>query len=142
MTEMAKFLNIKTTQKKDDLIKCIFKQHEEKEKLQTIFSVHTELRPFIRNNNTVPRLLNCMMKNSDKLAISRLVATRYDLQSRTTNENNPIYEEACIAFNDYSIPTGGLISNHQAYIEKNINPDLPNLSGLLTSTIRTISIRR
>jgi len=74
-----------------------------------------------------------MMKNSDKLAISRLVATRYDLQSRTTNENNPIYEEACIAFNDYSIPTGGLISNHQAYIEKNINPDLPNLSGLLTS---------
>jgi hypothetical protein len=127
---IAKHLNLKTTQKKEDLVRCIFSYWEETKQLDNFFPEISQERPFHKDVNTIPRLLNCLMKHHDKLAVSRLIATRSDLQNRATNGNNPIYIEACKHFNDYSITSGGLVANHPKFLIRHINPDQRNIGEL------------
>jgi hypothetical protein len=65
-----------------------------------------------------------LFQNPDKVAVSRLVGSRNDLQSQELNENSPIYELACAQFNDHTCNSGGLVSNHPLLISEKINPDL------------------
>jgi hypothetical protein len=130
---MARHLGLTIHQSKEGLINSIFANQQETEILNSIYTDEQSNRSFIKNGNTIPRLLNCLINYPDQLAVSRLLANRSAIQNRVLNENNPVYIEACKLFNDYSVSTGGLLSQHHSYTTNRINPDAVNTTGELTN---------
>jgi hypothetical protein len=66
-------------------VRGIFSYWEETKQLENIFPEISQERSFHKDANTIPRILNCLMKYRDKLAVSRSIATRAELQNRATN---------------------------------------------------------
>ena len=87
---------------------------------------------FTKDKNTLPRLLNFLFQDPDKVARSKLLCTRSQLQEGEQNENNPIYMAAVDNFNNYSINSGGLICDDVILKERSINPEQENTSGSIT----------
>ena len=54
LIEMARYLNIKLSQNKESLVKCIFRQYKEKEALKKMYTQKTVNYPFTKNKNTIP----------------------------------------------------------------------------------------
>ena len=63
------------------------------------------------DKNTFPRLVNLVMRYPDALQRSSALATRMDLQNKTTNANNPIWVSVAEEFMD-GTDSGGLVKNH------------------------------
>ena len=107
---IAKYLNIIQSQSKECLVHSIFKKFDQdaevksKEDEEAISTYGTTFR---KNKNTFPRLCNFMLKDSERLACSKLISNRGTLQNNEMGENNTLYEEAIRSFNDISINSGG-----------------------------------
>lgn len=71
-----------------------------------------ESQKFISNMNTFPRLCNIILQFPDAVIRSSLLASKYALQNKETNQNQPVFVETCAKFNDANFDSGGLVSNH------------------------------
>jgi hypothetical protein len=133
---MAKFLHLPHCHSKENLARSIIDYYLQKHNLsaameaeQSSFSSPTTFR---KNKNTFPRLCNFLFEDPDALAISKLLSTRDQLQQREYNQNNPVYTNAVSKFNDYSFSSGGLVTNHQILMDRKVDPDEVNSSGLMS----------
>jgi len=132
---IAKHLGIPISQPKALLFKCIFKKHDNKRKLEEDINndaVSSYGSTFRKNKNTFSRLANFLFQNPDRLVASKLISTRNDLQNRHYNEKNPLYLEAVQNFNDFTKASDGLIEEHPALVDREIDPEEENLSGDMT----------
>jgi hypothetical protein len=105
-----------------------------KQKLMEIVTSTTNqsaVQQFRKDCNTMPRLLNFLFQHPDKVATSKLLSGRHAIQTRQTNENNELYVAAVEKFNDCTLSSGGLVSDHQVLLTKRINPDAIN-PGVMT----------
>ncbi len=84
--DFASHLGLNCYLNKEELVTSIFNHKQEHKTLTNILNVESTSCPFIKNKNTIPRLLNCLIKYPDRLAVSRLLATRSELQNNMTNE--------------------------------------------------------
>jgi hypothetical protein len=133
---MAKFLNLPHCHSKEHLARSIIDYYLQKHNLSAAMEAEqsslSSPTTFRRNKNTFPRLCNFLFEDPDALAISKLLSTRDQLQQREYNENNPVYTNAVSKFNDYSFSSGGLVTNHQILIDRKVDPDEVNSSGLMS----------
>jgi hypothetical protein len=58
--------------------------------------------------------------------------TKAQLQNKTDNEKQEVLEEVAGKFNDRHFHSGGLVSDHTEYVTRELDPELPNSSGLIT----------
>jgi hypothetical protein len=129
-------LGLPSSQNKKPLIEAIFAHLDQRENLTHVLEAESSSSSsgsFRRNKNTFARLANFLFEDPDALAISKLLSSRMDLQNREYNENNAIYATAVEKFNDWSIPSGGLVANHEILEKRRINPDKRNLSAPMTT---------
>jgi hypothetical protein len=92
-----------------------------------------ESSSFVSNVNTFPRICNIILDHPDALIRSALLASKYALQNKETNQNQPIFKEAREKFNDADYNSGGVISDHPELQRAKINPESRNASGQKTS---------
>ena len=93
LKRIAKHLGIPTSQGKGDLLKCIFAKSDKMKRLNDGMdkeSVDTYGSAFRKDKNTFIRLANFLFQSLDRLATSKLISTRNELQNRQYNEKNPI----------------------------------------------------
>lgn len=89
------------------------------------------VKPKGRALNTFPRLLNFMMKHPDKLALTALQASKSQLQAKEVYEKNPVFVEAVISFNNWSLHSGGLVTLPEEntpdfiFLHNDIDPEVP-----------------
>ena len=88
---------------------------------------------FISNVNTFPRICNIILDHPDALIRSALLASKYALQNKETNQSQPILKETREKFNDSTHNSGGSISDHPELVRAKIDPENINTSGLITS---------
>lgn len=81
------------------------------------------------DKNTVPRLVNLIMRYPDALQRSSALATRMDLQNKTVNSSKPIWVTVAEEFMD-GTDSGGLVKNHEKFIKYNIDPELISKNGI------------
>lgn len=88
---------------------------------------------FIGNVNTFPRICNIILDHPDALIRSALLASKYALQNKETNQNQPIFKESKDKFNDVNFNSGGIVSDHPELLKAKIDPELHNTSGQISS---------
>jgi len=80
-------------------------------------------RKFVKDKNTLPRILNILMLNPDAVLRTNLLATRQQLQARETYSNQSIFTQCADRFNDCDDEDiGGLVSEHPSLLDAGINP--------------------
>ena len=79
------------------------------------------------DKNTVPRLVNLIMKYPDALQRSSALASRMDLQNKATNASNPIW----ITVVD-GTDSGGLVRKHEKFLKHSISPESISKTGIFT----------
>ena len=62
---------------------------------------------FRSDKNTFFRVLNILMRYPDAVVRSNMLAGRLQLQERQTYDNQSIFVDAALQFNDWSFKTGG-----------------------------------
>jgi hypothetical protein len=132
---IAKHLGLPAWQNKKPLVEAIFAHLDQRQNLTRVLEAESSSSSsgsFRKNKNTFARLANFLFEDPDALAISKLLSSRMDLRNREYNENNAIYASAVEKFNDWSIPSGGLVANHEVLDKRKIDPDERNLSGPMT----------
>lgn len=127
---IARHIGLPVSQNKAEVLDSIFKRKVEDQVLDIVLEPSKPAN-YRKNKHTFPRLANFIFQYPDKLAYSRLVSSRSDLQNRENNHLNPIYVEAVRNLNS-SMPSGGLIAQHDILIEKQINPEFTQ-SGQMTT---------
>ena len=88
---------------------------------------------FVSNVNTFPRICNIILNHPDALIRSALLASKYALQNKETNQNQPIFKEARDNFNDSKFDSGGIISDHPELLKAKINPESHNTTGQISA---------
>ena len=88
---------------------------------------------FISNVNTFPRICNIILDHPDALVRSALLASKYALQNKETNQKQPIFKETRDKFNDITYNSGGIISDHPELVRAKIDPEKNNTTGLITA---------
>jgi hypothetical protein len=86
----------------------------------------TESRKFASNQNTFPRLCNILLDYPDAVVRSAVLATKYSLQNKETNQNQPIFTETRESFNDANFNSGGIVADHPELIRAKIDPEKHN----------------
>ncbi len=69
-----------------------------------------------------------MIRYPDALQRSALLGGRYELQTKQTYERQDIFVTVTEQFNS-SANSGGLVTNHEEYTERNIDSEAKNTSG-------------
>ena len=122
--ELAIHLSLNRCFKKSILIDNIIKKRKRMAELAAVHVAEDivndsddESSRFISNRNTFTRICNIIFSHPDALIRSALLASKYALQNKETNQNQPIFKECREKFNDYNFNSGGLISNHDELIE-------------------------
>ena len=81
------------------------------------------MQTFVVNKNTFPRLCNILMTMPIALQRCNLLATRAQLQNRETGGGSPLFVDAAEMFNDASFNSGGLVSEHEEFRRRDMNPE-------------------
>ena len=104
---------------KPTLIDNIIKKRKRVVALATVHSQEAvaeesdeESQKFISNMNTFPRLCNIILQYPDAVIRSSLLGSKYALQNKETNQNQPVFVETCAKFDDANFYSGGLVSEH------------------------------
>jgi hypothetical protein len=79
------------------------------------------------------RICNIILDHPDALIRSALLPSKYALQNKETNKNQPIFKEAKEKFNDPDYNSGGVISDHPELLRAKINPESHNTTGHITA---------
>ena len=85
-----------------------------------------ESRKFLSNQNTSPRLCNIILDYPDDAVRSAVLASKYDLQNKETNQNQPIFTETREKFNDANFHSGSIVDDHAEFIRAKIDPEKHN----------------
>ena len=76
-------------------------------------------RKFLSNQNTfLPRLCNIILDYPDAVVRSAVLASKYALQNKETNQNQPIFTETRVKFNDATFN-----NDHPELIRAKIDPE-------------------
>ena len=117
---------------KPDMINRI-RENVIKEKVLESIAEKERSGTYRHDKNTFPRLVNLVMRYPDALQRSSALATRMDLQNKTTNANNPIWVSVAEEFMD-GTDSGGLVKNHEKFIKFDIDPEKVSSTGVFTHT--------
>jgi hypothetical protein len=85
-----------------------------------------ESQKFVGNVNTFPRLCNIILQYPDAVIRSALLASKYALQNKETNQNQPIFVDTCAKFNSATFNSGGLVSDHAELLSAKIDTEKHN----------------
>ena len=116
--EMWSRLNLNKSHDKGKLIDNIIAKRKRVNELSVIHAADdeedsdVESKDFKSNQNTFPRLCNIILNCPDAVVRSALLASRYSLQNKETNEKHPVFTEARNLLNNRSHDSGGSVSNH------------------------------
>lgn len=141
--QLSVHLSLNRCLNKSILIDNIIKKRKRVAELAAVHNSETadqdsddgETSRFISNVNTFPRLCNIILDHPDALIRSALLASKYALQNKETNQNQPIFKESKEKFIDISYNSGGIVSDHPELLRAKIDPELHNASGQLTSKL-------
>lgn len=130
--DMSAHLNLNKSHNKSELIDNIVAK---KKRVIELSNIRTEdddddsdvdSKDFKSNFNTFPRLCNILLNCPDALIRSALLASKYTLQNKETNEKQPVFTHARNLFNDPTHDSGGTVSEHLALKKVNINTEKAN----------------
>jgi hypothetical protein len=76
-----------------------------------------------KDKNTIPRLINILFEHPDAVARSHMLASRIQLQNKETYDKQQIFVESMNKFNDRQYNSGGLVTEHEVFTERNIDPE-------------------
>ena len=80
-----------------------------------------------------PRICNIILDHPDALVRSALLASKYALQNKETNQKQPIFKETRDKFNDSTYNSGGIISDHPELVRAKIDTEKNNTSAMITA---------
>jgi hypothetical protein len=125
LKKIAASFSISCSQGKPELVDCISDKLKKKAALTALESEERAQpqAPFKKDLNTVPRLLNILSEHKVDLMRSRQSASASDLTSGTHRSGNPMWVTVAEKWNDPNHNSGGLLSNHQQFTLRNINPE-------------------
>jgi hypothetical protein len=129
---MAAKFKIATSQSKEALVLAIKESQKRQIALTSMESRSLNQGTYRKDKNTVPRIINLLLRYPDALARSSVLASRIDLQDREVGPNRPIWLRVCQEFNDVSVNSGGLMQRHEVFLEKNIDPEVIHGEGVMT----------
>ena len=131
--QMSIHLQLNRSYNKSTLIDNIIKKRKRVIELAAIHDAEAEgedsdeeSRKFTSNQNTFPRLCNIILDYPDAVVRSAVLASKYALQNKETNQNQPIFLETCEKFNDAAFDSGGIVSEHPELLNAKIDPEKHN----------------
>lgn len=137
LKKVAAHLGMVTTRSKIELVKAIKLKVENKKKLEVIEQTNSNLDEgtnFRKDKNTFPRMCNFIMTFPEAIQRSAILGGRFELQSGQVYDRQDIFVDTADKFNS-NANSGGLITEHEEYKARNIDPNMPNRSGNITSKI-------
>ena len=87
---------------------------------------------YITDKNTVPRLVNLVLKYPDALQRSSALATRQELQNKEVNGSRLIWVTVAEEFMDGTY-SGGIVRAHEEFERVDMNKEVISRSGIFTS---------
>ena len=130
---MSIYLNLNRSLNKSSLIDNIILKRKRVAELADVHITEAEAeesdeesQKFISNQNTFPRLCNIILDYPDAVIRSAVLASKYALQNKETNQNQPIFVETCESFNSAEFNSGGLVTQHLELIKAKIDPEKNN----------------
>ena len=85
-----------------------------------------ESQNFTSNQNTFPRLCNILLDYPDAVVRSAVLASKFAIQNKETNQNQQIFLETCEKFNDVGFDTGGIVFEHPELLNAKVDPKKHN----------------
>lgn len=149
--QMSIHLQLNRSFNKSTLLDNIRRKRKRVEDLAAVHSAEAEAEEsdeesqrFMSNQNTFARLCNIILDHPDAIVRSALLASKYALQNKETNQNQPIFVLTCSKFNDSAYNSGGLVSEHPELMNAKVDPEKHNTGKisakqvfkLFNSTIR------
>lgn len=137
LKELCVRFALKKSLSKPQMITSIRESSRNKEKLKIIIE-DREGGTYRTNCNTLPRLINLVMKFPDAIMRSNALASKEDLQNKEVNGSKPIWITVAEQFNDREHNSGGLVHSigqlpHEELTSRNIDPEKISPDGVLTS---------
>ena len=130
--EMSSRLNLNKSHNKGELIDNIIAKRKRVSELSDIHAADdeedsdVESKDFKSNQNTFPRLCNIILNCPDAVVRSAVLASRYSLQNKETNEKQPVFTEARNLFNNRSYDSGGTVSDHPEFVKAKVDTEKVN----------------
>ena len=131
--QMSIHLHLNRSYNKSTLIDNIIKKRKRVIELAAVHGAEAEAEEsdeesqnFTSNQNTFPRLCNIILDYPDAVVRSAVLASKYALQNKETNQNQPIFLETCEKFNDAAFDSGGIVSEHPELLNAKIDPEKHN----------------
>lgn len=87
---------------------------------------------YFSDKNTIPRLVNLVLRYPDALQRSSALATRQDLQNKEVNGSKVIWVTVAEQFMD-GTDSGGIVKMHEEFIKVSINTEIISKNGIFTS---------
>jgi len=92
---LAIHFKLKKTQKKEELVNALKLRMTNEDSMDDILG-----DTFRKTRNTLPRIINFLMRNEDALLRSQLLAERMQLDAREMGSRLPLYADCVASFND------------------------------------------
>jgi hypothetical protein len=131
--QLSSHLSLNKSFNKPTLIDNIIKKRKRITELSTIHHEEADAeesdqegQKFVGNVNTFPRLCNIILQYPNAVIRSALLASKYALQNKETNQNQPIFVDTCAKFNSATFNSGGLVSDHAELLSAKIDPEKHN----------------
>ena len=131
--QLSSHLSLNRSYNKSTLLDNIIKKRQRVTELAEIHEAEaeaedsdTESQKFLSNQNTFPRLCNILLDYPDAVVRSAVLASKYALQNKETNQNQPIFTETRESFNDANYNSGGIVADHPELIRAKIDPEKHN----------------
>ena len=77
-------------------------------------------------------MCNILLDYPDAVIRSALLASKYTLQNKETNQKQLIYVHTKEKFNDYNYDSGGIVADHPELIKAKIDPERENSMGIIS----------
>jgi len=91
LNRMANRFKIATSQSKEALVLAIKESQKKQIALNSLETRSSSVSTYRKDKNTLPRIINLVLRYPDALARSAVIATRLDLQDREVGPNKPIW---------------------------------------------------
>lgn len=131
--QLSSHLSLNRSYNKSTLLDNIIKKRQRVTELAVVHEAEAEgedsdvdSRKFLSNQNTFPRLCNIILDYPDAVVRSAVLASKYALQNKETNQNQPIFTETREKFNDATFNSGGIVGDHPELIRAKIDPEKHN----------------
>lgn len=129
--QMARYLNIPSSQAKVNLVNAIVERATANRTLDMIRLEETEAEgggEHIWNSSSFSRYCNLIFKYPDAVERMGALATRMELQFGEIAHNKRVFVDTCDEWNDRTLHSGGNVIEHEEL--RNVNPEDPGVGNI------------